>query len=353
MASLVPAIVSVSGAKVVHGDVLALSKVGVTDVMSTSDVIVTVVVDGFVMASSVLAVISSALNAIVTVHLFVDASIHMLRYGIGDTFVSFSEVEVRLASIDGARVVIVTPFVHGDSDTSRYWVKSGLFGVADKFVSAVNKIFTHVEVDLVKASVSSNSGFDARVIGTIDEIVTIDFVLASFLVNVNSFGGGVFLGPASVLGTSHTVVTSRLNGNVIAISFGIASIFGTISSVVAAREIDSLVTSVDIDIFSNSGFGEARVFVALGALDATNRGIYFVRTMSRRNVASIGSTFDVVGAHIVSLDSGVDNLESEASSGRARGIEEEIISNSSLELVIRSRRRISLARIDDVSNASP
>lgn len=128
----------VSVAEIVQRNVLALAKFLVANIVSAVNVIVAMIVNGFVNTSSLLARVVGARNAIVAVHVGVNASVSSDR---------ISMLGVRLASIDGARVRIVTPFVHRDTDASSNWVHTGLFGVAYKLVSAVKEIFAGVEVD--------------------------------------------------------------------------------------------------------------------------------------------------------------------------------------------------------------
>jgi len=69
--------------------------------------------------------------------------------------------------------LIVTPFVHWDSDTSgSIESKSRVFSVASEFVSAVNEVFADSEVNSVETLVFSDGVVNTRVDSAGDVIVT-------------------------------------------------------------------------------------------------------------------------------------------------------------------------------------
>lgn len=227
-------------ASVVDGDVLALSEFLVAEIVSTFDMIVAEIVFGFVDALSSFARINSALNAIVAVHLVVEALV------VG--FLTFFSLSQGLASIDSASVVIVAPFVHGNSNASRNGVHAGLFGIADKFVSAVDVIFAQVEVDGVKALVSSNGGFLASIDSASNFVVASSFEEATFVVSFVS----VFVGieKASILSASSSVRAKVVSRSMSASSRSSAYIESARMIIFASTFVFDSFASVSIDIGS-------------------------------------------------------------------------------------------------------
>lgn len=189
--------ISLFVAPVVSGNVLALSKSLVANVFSAILIIVAKIIISFVDAftSFLIAGIDSALNAIVTVNGSVEASVGSFHSGF-----SFGQ---RFASIDSAGLSVIAPFVHGNSNATSDGIHAGLFGIADKFVSAIDVILADVDVDGVKASVSSKFSLSslARVGSALDMVIARSLEVASSsvvsLVVVGFVGQGAAVDSAS------------------------------------------------------------------------------------------------------------------------------------------------------------